>query len=199
AKGCAPWWYPGGFRVGENSDAGIINPDWTLRPVAEVIEKYNELFAIQKRKKPDEYITIDFDAHPLDAWDTYSPLYLKIVEEGRTPGLRTEGTGSNSLNVPLVAVGNTNYNGRNPLKYLNSEFNYLEIKDSSGNWKRVEDGDVVEVDGSGEIWCRASVGNIGEAEWISPGNTREPGAVYLICYGDGMEVEVGIRENTPYL
>ncbi|MGC8844017.1 MAG: hypothetical protein ACP5QS_08760, partial [bacterium] len=29
--------------------------------------------------------------------------------------------------------------------------------------------------------------------------TREPGAVYLICYGDGMEVEVGIRENTPYL
>jgi hypothetical protein len=199
ARGCAPWWYPGGFRVGENSDAGIINPDWTLRPVAEVIRKYNPLFATQKAKKPDEYITIDFDAHPLDSWDTYAPLYLKLVEEGKTPGLRTEGTGTNSCNVPLIAVGNTPYNGRNPLKYLNAEFNYLEIKDRSGKWVRVEDGDTLEVDGSGEIWCRASVGNIGEAEWISPNKTKEPGAVYLLCYGGGIENEVGIKENTPFL
>jgi hypothetical protein len=57
----------------------------------------------------------------------------------------------------------------------------------------------LEVDGSGEIWCRASVGNIGEAEWISPEKTKEPGAVYLLCYGDGIENEVGIKENTPFL
>lgn len=199
AKGCAPWWYPGGFRVGEMSDAGIINPDWTLRPVAEVIKKYNPLFATQPRKKPDSYITIDLDAHPLDAWDYYSPIYLKLLEEGKTPYIETEGTGTNSLNTPLIAVGNAPYNGRNPLKYLNAEFNYIEIRDKGGRWRRVEDGDVLEVDGSGEILCRASVGNIGEVEWVSPKQTREPGAVYLYCYGANWETEVAIPSNTPFL
>lgn len=199
ARGCAPWWYPGGFRVGEMSDAGIINPDWTLRPVAEVIKKYNPLFATQAGKKPDEFITIDFDAHPLDAWDYYAPLYLKLLEGGKSPYIKTDGTETNSLNAPLVAVGNVPYNGRNPLKYLNSEFNYIEIRDKSGEWRRVEDGDVLEVDGSGEIWCRASVGNIGEAQWISPKKTSEPGAVYLYSYGANWEMEVAIPHNTPFL
>ena len=33
ADGVFFWWYPGGFRVGENSDFGVINPDGTDRPV----------------------------------------------------------------------------------------------------------------------------------------------------------------------
>ena len=37
ADGVFFWWYPGGFRLGENSDFGIINPDGTDRPVTKVI------------------------------------------------------------------------------------------------------------------------------------------------------------------
>ncbi len=40
ANGSMCWWYPGGFRVGENSDFGVINPDGTWRPVTHVIRKY---------------------------------------------------------------------------------------------------------------------------------------------------------------
>ncbi len=39
ADGIFFWWYPGGFRLGENSDFGIINPDGTDRPVTKVIRK----------------------------------------------------------------------------------------------------------------------------------------------------------------
>ena len=39
ADGVFYWWYPGGFRLGENSDFGIINPDGTDRPVTKVIRK----------------------------------------------------------------------------------------------------------------------------------------------------------------
>ena len=34
------WWFPGGYRTGEDSDFGIINPDGTDRPVTKVIRRY---------------------------------------------------------------------------------------------------------------------------------------------------------------
>src|SRR5207244_2067085 len=40
AAGCFAWWYPGGWRVDERSDFGIVNPDSTLRPAAEVIRQF---------------------------------------------------------------------------------------------------------------------------------------------------------------
>jgi hypothetical protein len=39
AAGWAPWWYPGGYRVDEQSDYGVIAPDRTLRPAAEVMKR----------------------------------------------------------------------------------------------------------------------------------------------------------------
>lgn len=44
ADGIFSWWYPGGFRVGENSDFGIINPDGSDRPVTKVIREYAPKF-----------------------------------------------------------------------------------------------------------------------------------------------------------
>jgi hypothetical protein len=40
ANGSVCWFYPGGYRVGENSDFGILNPDGTLRPVSQAILSY---------------------------------------------------------------------------------------------------------------------------------------------------------------
>jgi len=37
ANGVALWWFPGGYRVNEKSDYGILNPDGTDRPVTRVI------------------------------------------------------------------------------------------------------------------------------------------------------------------
>lgn len=45
SAGTVCWWFPGGFRRGENSDFGVINPDNTERPVAAVLREYSRLFA----------------------------------------------------------------------------------------------------------------------------------------------------------
>lgn len=45
SAGAVCWWFPGGFRRGENSDFGVVNPDGTERSVGEVIRKYSRLFA----------------------------------------------------------------------------------------------------------------------------------------------------------
>ena len=38
------WYFPGGFRCGENSDYGILNPDGSDRPQTTILRKYAELF-----------------------------------------------------------------------------------------------------------------------------------------------------------
>ncbi|MHB1767789.1 MAG: glycoside hydrolase 5 family protein [Phycisphaerae bacterium] len=40
ANGAICWWFPGGYRCGERSDFGIINPDRSWRPVTYVIHKF---------------------------------------------------------------------------------------------------------------------------------------------------------------
>jgi hypothetical protein len=40
AAGTSAWWFAGGYRAGENSDYGIVNPDNSPRPVEAVIREY---------------------------------------------------------------------------------------------------------------------------------------------------------------
>ena len=40
ADGSAGWWFPGGLRIDENSDYGIINPDGTPRPAALALQAF---------------------------------------------------------------------------------------------------------------------------------------------------------------
>ena len=41
ANGTIPWWWPGGYREGEKSDFGIVNPDGSPRPAAQLIADYS--------------------------------------------------------------------------------------------------------------------------------------------------------------
>ena len=47
ANGMAPWWWPGGFRVNENSDFGITNVDGTLREAGKIAQRYSEPAAMR--------------------------------------------------------------------------------------------------------------------------------------------------------
>ncbi len=91
ANGAVCWWYPGGFRVGENSDFGIINPDGTDRPVAAVLRKYAELITTPgERPKPNVWI----DYNPEDPagiqgiYQQVGDQFWKAIDAGKTPGLR---------------------------------------------------------------------------------------------------------------
>lgn len=197
ANGAAAWWWPVGYRVDEKSDLGIINPDLTPRPAAlEFPSIAPRMTSSRTMRKPDTYLTVDRDAYITGYAGVYTQFadeYVKLFKAGKFPGVRTQGTGTTSADTPSIAVGNVPYNGKNPPKYLNSEFNSLII-----NGRPVKDGDKVEVNPGSLIRVEASVGNTAEAKWLAPG-ASDAGAVYLSATIDGAETLIPIRLDTAFL
>lgn len=199
ARGAAPWWLPGGFRLGEQSDFGVVNEHGSERPVCQVLRKYLPRFDKVEHRAPTTYIDLDLDHHYPDAWTTYAPEYLRLIETGERPYLRTVGTGTGSATCPLTAVGGTEYNGHNPPVFLNAEFNSLEMRAGNGAWRPIRGGETVEVAEGQPVRCRASVGNIAEAAWLAP-KGDEDGGVHLAGRAEyGLEFTAPIQADTPFL
>jgi hypothetical protein len=178
ASGIAHWWYPGGFRCGEVSDFGIINPDGTDRPVTKVIRERGPRFLNGPSAKPvDHWITIDRDASPdgiAGAYDAVKEEFWNAIDSGQTPGLRTAGTGTDSTNCPLIAVGNVPCTGSNPPKYLDAAFDEVVVKDGR---------------------ARVTITNLGEATWSASPGPDGKGAVALLANA----TKIPIPERVPHL
>ena len=178
------WWYPGGFRYGENSDYGIINPDGTDKPVTKVIrENARKYLNGPSAKQPDYWIEIDRDAHP----DGLAGIYDKVqadfwgaIDKGLTPGLRTKGTGTDSSNCPLVAVGNVPSTGSNPLKYLDAAIDSVQIRFGAGEWIEVEKGGTVKAEQGKPVSVRVAFTNLGEATLLAAHDKPSTGDVGLV-------------------
>ena len=86
------WWYPGGFRLGENSDFGIINPDGTDRPMTKVIRSEGPKFLkARKPGKPNYWIAVDRDRDARGLFGIYeaaSAEFWKAMTDGRQPALK---------------------------------------------------------------------------------------------------------------
>ncbi len=129
ADGAVCWFYPGGYRVNELSDYGIINPDGTWREVTEVIHDFADRMT-SPRDLPDtqKTFTVDRGADPSGIqgiWAEIGQDFMAAAEAGENPILIDETTDRTSADEPVIAVGNRPYNGANPPKYLNAEFNTL--------------------------------------------------------------------------
>lgn len=171
ADGNYSWYYPGGFRVGENSDYGVINPDGSDKPVSKVIRRYADQYLNGPSSKPIDYwLTIDRDEHAEGIAGIYDAVRRKFwaaIDQGLTPGLRTDGTGTDSSNCPKIAVGNVPRTTENPSKYLDVAFDIVEVQNADGDWERVQEGDLVEVAGGGCVKARVTLTNLGEATLLS--------------------------------
>ncbi|MCX6361093.1 MAG: hypothetical protein NT029_14880 [Armatimonadetes bacterium] len=92
ANGTVCWWYPGGFRAGENSDFGIIDPDGTWRGITKIIhDAGRRQAALGGRKTPDVWIDVPRDAYPDGVSGMYNATkdaFWRAVDGGRFPGLR---------------------------------------------------------------------------------------------------------------
>jgi hypothetical protein len=179
ASGCAGtvcWWYPGGFRVGENSDFGIINPDGTWRGLTRIIAEYAPRFArAEGPRKPDAWLTVDRDRHPDGIYGMYNTVkdeFWKLVADGKFPGLRDEADGTDSATCPLTAVGNVPCTGSNPPRYLNGEFEYVQVLDSAGKWVDVPyEGGAIAVETGRPVRIRVRAGNNGRVRWLASSPT----------------------------
>ncbi|MHB0998825.1 MAG: hypothetical protein ACYC27_06225 [Armatimonadota bacterium] len=200
ADGVYSWWYPGGFRYGENSDYGIINPDGSDRPVTVVIRQNASKFLAGPAAKPvDTWLEFDRDKHTIGIAGAYTELkdrFWAAIDKGRVPGLKTAGTGTDSSNCPLIAVGNTPYNGSNPLKYLDGAFDLVEVQTANGRWTPVVKGGSIGVRIDRPVVARVTLTNLGEAAWLTP-KTTKTGGVYLMV-NDARMTQPVIQEKIPY-
>lgn len=174
SAGTVCWWYPGGFRVGENSDFGIINPDGTWRGLTHIIAEYGRKFA--NRPKPryaDATILIDRDKHPDGIYGIYNEVkdeFWRLVSEGHFPALVDEAEGTLSRTCPTTAVGNLPYNGSNPPKYLDAEFEYVRLRNITGAWIEVPyGGGEVRLKKKESVIIEVLPGNNGRVGWTSVG------------------------------
>ena len=179
ANGTIPWWWPGGYRVGEKSDFGIVHPDGSPRPAAQLITTYGPRLQTERQwPAATAWFDMDRDAHAGGYWyvcfNTGRDAYRRAVESGQQLGIRTAGTGTTSATTPMVAVGNRPATGKNPPKFLNAEFNWLLIQDAKGNWVEAQDGGGVSVSPTGPVKARVCVGNTQEATWLAPHGNGDP-------------------------
>lgn len=188
ADGVFFWWYPGGFRVYENSDFGIINPDGSDRPVTQVIRRHGPRFINGPDARPVDYwIEIDRDKRAdgiVGIYEEVQQEFWKAVDNGYVPGLKLAGTGLTSVDCPEVAVGNTPWTGNNPHKYLDGVFDSVELFDAQGNRIQVRNGDVIKVSSSDCPKAILTVTNLGMAEWVPPSEYTGNGTVYLSVTSD---------------
>jgi hypothetical protein len=172
ANGSAGWWYPGGLRVDENSDFGVINPDGSPRLAAEELRGFaRQVKAPRHRRAPDTWITIDRDADVAGyagTWERHAAEYVAAVRAGKTVALRTEADGMDSARVPRVAVGGTPLSGSNPPKYLNAEFGQVLLLTGDEKPVEVVSGAVIEVAAGRPVTLRVEIINTGVATWLSP-------------------------------
>ncbi len=186
ADGIFWWWYPGGFRTNENSDYGIINPDGTERPVGRVIREHAPGFVGAQGAKPvDAHLTFDRDAHTNGLTGVYSSLqeeFWGLVAKGKTPGLKTEATGTDSATCPLIAVGNRPCTGQNPPKHLDACFDAVELLDGANAVRTL--GRNTEVGPGSTI--RVTLTNLGEAALLAGDGT---GSVFLTAVSGDARTE----------
>ena len=134
----------------------------------------------------DAWIEIDRDKQPGGPAGIYAAVkdaFWRAVDEGRTPGLRTTGTGTTSADCPALAVGNTPWNGANPPKYLDAFFDYVEVQNASGKWAAAANGSTVKVNAREPVRIRVTLTNLGEAKWLAPALHDGPGGVYVVAEG----------------
>ena len=207
SDGGSAWWFPGGYRWNENSDFGMLNPDGSPRPLQEAIDKYQPLLAnpvwIKDKLifKPDAWITVDRDKHANGIYGMYAEIeeeFWKAWDAGKTVGIKTEGF-EPTPDMPLMAVGNTAFTGKNPPKYLNGQFNYLRVRNKDGNWAEMENRGEVRVEKNKAVDLEMSLGNTGDAIWIAPKDDipNNIGTVSISSLPEsGINLEWGLSEHT---
>jgi len=131
ASGALGWWYPGGYRVDEQSDMGVVNPDGSWRPVGKIYRGiHRQIRKADKNPEPWRAREIDrfADARGLSGlWDKWKKTYRQEMEQGKIQELRPRYFGKRSSETPLLSVGNVPFQDPAPMAYLNAEWGVVEI------------------------------------------------------------------------
>lgn len=201
-NGAVPWWWPGGFRTGEMSDNGLCGPDGVLRPFGRDFAEMADWFKKERPEKQPYTVLVDHEAHARGyhylCTNVLSKENAAAEKQNRMLRVITEATGKTSANVSLTAVGNTRYNGKNPPKFLDGEFNFISLC-CDGKKYEVARGDRVTVAKNKAVYISIGAGNLNEAKWLSPFNTDIGGVYFVTTENSDISFKEPISADAEYL
>ncbi len=154
-----------------------------FRPVAYQLKNAFIADSIDTQRIYSRWITIDRDnvAGDWKMYDIGTQAYAMQKFGSFKVGVKTVCSGTTSK-VSKNCVGNTPNNGTCPPKCLNAEIISVEIKNLSGHFQSVANGDSVNVSANVPIHARLLAGNIGEGKWLTQGSAAGvSGAVFFGC------------------
>ncbi|MBD0371360.1 MAG: hypothetical protein ICV60_11030 [Pyrinomonadaceae bacterium] len=169
-NGAAPWWYPGGLRVRENSDYGIVDTNRTPRPSA------NKLAAMAPRAKSPRNVPVPgapFVFNPATGAKGFADIYpharqvaLQTLDAHKSFVMKHVGEGTSS-DSPIILIGSFGTFTRD----LWADLYLIELKVGGQSWFEITAGQVYAVPANTPIYVRGRVKNLGVAEWVA-GNVR---------------------------
>jgi len=125
ADGWAGWWYPGGLRVDERSDYGIVAPDGVPRPATVHLQDLaNRGGELRAYTPPIDTLGVQRDQFPDGLSGVIEKNAKDLAEsyrQGAIPRVITEGTGTTSITCPYTGVGGVPYSAPGPPQYVNAE------------------------------------------------------------------------------
>ena len=171
------WWYPGGLRVDENSDYGIVNPDGTWRPVVDDFSDLTyKLRQSNKTAPPWRGREVDRDAHARGLsglWDQWRDTYREELLQNRMEEVRPAGYARETKSVEIRSVGDVAYVAPAPMAGINAEWGRVQV---GGREVRGKPGESVIATVRKEI--RVELINTGAATW-SASAARAPRTVWV--------------------
>ncbi len=188
AAGCFGWWFPGGWRVDERSDFGVMNPDSTWRPAGEEYRKFAGRVS-GRLSEPTAWsgrgMDRDADARGLSAlWNKWRQTYRTEASTGKLQEIRPVGFGKLTTDIPLVSVGGRPFADPAPLQCANAEWGRIEME---GTELIRSPGSPVTVRVNRDL--RLELINTGPATWVASEETKAR-TVWLCAKRSGAEPQL---------
>jgi hypothetical protein len=197
AGAASVWWMPGGWRTDPGNDFGILNPDASPRPCAQMLAQWGATFRTTPPSPPVDNpvtLTVDRDADArgdVGIYLKWQKDYVTARQAGNAVILKDDGTGTDTSSMPMLQVGDVPYKGSGPLKYANGELAGIRIQ-CAGLDTTVENGSQVQIPMAGKCSLTPSLVNTGSADWLPA--TQSRGVVLHTNLGD-----LSLPQGVPYL
>ena len=133
--GMYAWYYAGGFRIGENSDYGILNPDGSDRPATALLREYAPKFlSLGKCPEADVVLTVERDDSNRGIFAMYDATEVAVraaFDEGKSVAFinKKQSKPNDTVYADTTldeAVGGTVAEGAYPLRYVNGMIKHVE-------------------------------------------------------------------------
>ncbi len=184
-SGMYAWYYAGGYRINEQSDYGIINPDGSDRPVTVLLREYAPKFINQgTRPVADVYIEVERDNQNGGIYGIYDAS-IKAAEKAYSEGKFIDFVDAKRDTAEEIvwadevyreAVGGTAQTGIYPLRYVNGMVKDVEITKENG-----------------KTYATITVCNAKQSTWRA-------GTVSLVSYKTSdIQINYTITEQVDYL